>query len=145
VLDIDRTASIETLATRQRCLDLLADVEGYASWSDLITRSDVIDRAPGGRPTTVRMRATVLGLPVELRCAVELGGDQATLRRLPESADDPESYVATWAVRPGEGATSVELHVRAKLDAPGPASLLRGRVARLLVDRLVSDFAHAVG
>jgi hypothetical protein len=144
VLDIDRKASIETLAKPERCLELLADVEGYPSWSDLITRADVIDRASGGRPTTVRMRASVLGVPVELRCAVELGGDHATLRRLPESGDDPESYVATWNVRPGEGVTSVELHVRAKLDAPGPASLLRGRVARLLVDGLLSDFARAV-
>lgn len=145
MLDIDRTASVKTPETPEQCLARLADIDGYASWARLISSAEVIDRAAGGRPAIVRLRARVFGLAVELRCELELSSGRAVLRRLDESADDPESYVATWTVRPRDGATTVDLHVRARLEAPGAAMPLRGRIARRLVDELLDDFARAGG
>jgi hypothetical protein len=144
VLQIDRSASADVAASPARCLEMLAAVDEYPSWSSLIGEAAVLERGQAGSPRLVRLRATVFGLPVEMRCAMELGGEGAVLRRVPDSGDDPERYEATWRVTPAGDGASVELHVAAALDAPGPARLLGGRVGRVLVDELVADLARAV-
>jgi hypothetical protein len=115
-------------------MEVLADVERYPSWASLISDAEVLE------PGRVRLRAQVLGIGFEMDCALELSDDRAVLRRLPYDAGDDERYEATWSARPGE----VELHVDAALDAPGAASLMRGRIERKLVDELLADFVKAV-
>jgi hypothetical protein len=92
----------------------------------------------------IALRATVLGLSVRMRCTLEVGADRAVMRRIPHGPDDRERYETMWTVTPQGTGSAVELHTTADLDAPGPASLLRGRVTRALVDDLLGDFARAV-
>jgi Polyketide cyclase / dehydrase and lipid transport len=142
VLHVDRTVRSEVSAAPSRCLAVLAAVEAYPSWCSSIAGVEVLERHPDGAPVRIRLLAQVLGVGVEMECALELASDRVVLRRLPYDAQDDERYVATWAVSPGGGGTLVELHVVAALDAPGAVSLVRGRVTRRLVDDLLADFAR---
>jgi hypothetical protein len=138
MLKIDHAASARVAAPPARCLEVLADVEGYPRWASLIGSSSVL--APG----RVRLRAGLLGVGFEMDCALELGDGRAVLRRLPYDIDDPERYEATWTVTAqGEGA-QVALHVVAAIEAPGPAAILRKSVSKRLVDDLLSDFAKGI-
>ena len=133
MLAIDRTVSAAVDAPPERCLDLLADVERYPEWASLISEAQL----DGER---VRLRASLLGVSLEMECELELSAAGAALRRLPYDADDPERFEATWRLDPG----TVELHVSAVLDAPGPARLIRGRVERKIADDLLADFRRAL-
>jgi hypothetical protein len=133
VLRIDRTVSAGVDATPERCLEMLGDVERYPSWSSLLESTE---RAGD----LVRLRASVLGVGLEMDCELLLRPAAAVLRRIPEDDTDEERFEATWTLAPG----SVELHVRAVLDAPGPARLIRGRVERRIVDDLLADFVRAL-
>jgi hypothetical protein len=138
MLDIDHSARTEVAAPPPRCIEVLADVEGYPRWASLIAAAE----ATG--PRRVRLRAEVLGIGFEMDCELEVGDDRVLLRRLPYDAQDEERYEATWTLAPRGDGSAVELHVAAAIDAPGPASLLRGQVKKRLVDDLLADFARAV-
>jgi hypothetical protein len=92
----------------------------------------------------VRLRADVLGLQVAMTCVLETAEGSATLRRVPNDPDDDEQFTAACTVGDAPGGADVELHVRAAMNAPGPARLLRGRVERKLADELLADFVAAV-
>jgi hypothetical protein len=133
MLEIDRTVRGSVDAPAARCLSVLGDVSRYPEWSSLIESAEV----DGER---IRMRASVLGVGFEMNCELEMGEGGAVLRRLPNEPGDPERFEATWTVAPPE----VTLHVKAVLDAPGPARLLRGRVERRVADDLLADFIRAL-
>jgi hypothetical protein len=138
MLNIDHSARTEVAAPPSRCLEVLAQVEGYPRWASLIA---VAEAAGPGR---VRLRAEVLGIGFEMDCELEVGDDRVALRRLPYDSQDDERYEATWTLAPRGDGSAVELHVTAAIDAPGPAALIRGQVKKRLVDDLVADFARAV-
>ena len=136
MLRLDRTVRADVGASPSVCLGLLGDVEGYPRWSRLV-------RSAEGHGDAIGLRAEVLGLTVEMDFVLELGRDTAVLRRLPYDAGDDERFIAAWTVRRmGAGAT-VQLHVTAAIDLPGPTALLRGRVERRLADDLLADFVAA--
>ena len=133
MLRIDRTARAGVAATPARCRERLADVEGYPRWSSLITSATrARDR--------VRLRAELLGITFDMTCELEVGDERVVLRRLPNDAADEERFEVVWTLAPGE----VELHLRAEIDAPGPARLIRGRVERRLTDDLLADFVRSL-
>jgi hypothetical protein len=138
VLGIDRTVSARVKAPPDRCLAVLRDVAGYPRWSRLVGAVDVVD------DDRVRLRADILGLSVVMSCVLEAGEGSATLRRLPNDPDDDEQFTAAWTLSEAPGGADVELHVRAAMNAPGPARLIRGRVERKLADELLADFVAAV-
>jgi Polyketide cyclase / dehydrase and lipid transport len=137
VLTIERRAAVTVPAPPERCLERLADVDGYPSWASLIKRVERVD----GR---LRLQAELLGVSFVMDCALEVAGDSAVLRRVPYGDDDEERYEATWVVAPeGEG-TRVELHVAAALDVAGAARFVRGRIERRLADDLLGDFVRSL-
>jgi ribosome-associated toxin RatA of RatAB toxin-antitoxin module len=138
MLRIDRTVAGEVAAPPSSCLDLLADVERYPSWTALIKSVEPLGDA------TMHLRAEVLGLPIEMNCELELGADRARLRRLPHDADDHERFETLWTLASTTGGCAVELRVAAALDAPAAAKLLRGRIERRLSDDLLADFKRAI-
>ena len=137
MLTIDRTARASVAATPARCLEKLAAVEAYPSWSSLIESAEAV----GER---VRLEAELLGISFVMDCDLEVGAGRAVLRRVPYDDADDERFEATWTVAPTVAGSEVELHVVAAIDAPGPARLLRGRVERRLADDLLADFTRAV-
>ncbi|MEA2421051.1 MAG: hypothetical protein QOF55_150 [Thermoleophilaceae bacterium] len=141
MLKIDRSARSQVQASPARCLDLLGAVERYPEWASLIGSAQVVE----GEPSRVRLRAELMGVGLEMDCALERGTDRVALRRIAHGPDDDERYHATWTLTPaGPDLTGVELHVTAALDAPGPAGLLRGRIERKLVDDLLADFEREI-
>jgi hypothetical protein len=140
MLTIDRTAAADVpAASPGRCLARLQDAQRYPEWSSLIKSAEPIE---AGR---VRLRAELLGVSFEMDCELETdGATRAVLRRVPNDLDDEERFEAAWTVtRAGRRGAHVELHVRALLDAPGPARLIRGRVERRLTDDLLADFTRS--
>jgi hypothetical protein len=133
MLQIDRTARAGVAATPARCRERLADVEGYPRWSSLITGAE----RSGER---VMLRAELLGVSFAMVCELEVGEQSVALRRLPHDSGDEERFEALWKLAPGE----VALHVKAALDAPGPARLIRGRVEKRLTDDLLADFTRSL-
>ena len=115
-------------------MQVLAAVDDYPSWASLISEAEVLE------PGRVRLRAHVMGIPLEMVCGLEVGENRAVLTRIPYDPDDDERYTAAWTVRSGE----VELHVEAELDAPSAAGFMRGRIERKLADDLLEDFARRV-
>jgi ribosome-associated toxin RatA of RatAB toxin-antitoxin module len=138
MLKVDHSASAHVDAPPPRCMEVLADVEGYPRWASLIGSASVVE------PGRVRLRAELLGLGFEMDCELELAENRALLRRLPYDAADPERFEATWTVEPSDGGSQVALHVVAAIDAPGPAAILRRPVSKRLVDDLLSDFGQSV-
>ena len=134
MLRLSRTATATVTAPPSRCMAVLRAVEAFPSWASLISEAEVLE------PGRVRLKAHVMGVPLEMLCALEITDDRAVLTRLPYDPGDDERYVATWTVGPGE----VGLHVEAELDAPSAAGFMRGRIERKLVDDLLADFALAV-
>ena len=138
MLEIDRTVSASVGAAPDRCLAVLRDVAGYPRWSRLVGAVDVVD------DDRVRLRADVLGLSVVMDCVLEAAEGSASLRRLPNDPGDDEQFTAAWTVGDAPSGAEVELHVRAAMNAPGPARLIRGRVERKLADELLADFVAGV-
>jgi Polyketide cyclase / dehydrase and lipid transport len=136
MLRVQRTVRADVAASPSRCVALLGDVEGYPRWARLV-------RAAEAHDGSVRLRAEVLGMTVEMECELELGPDTAVLRRRPYDDADDERFTAAWAVRPAGAGAVVELSVTAAIDVPGPAGFLRGRIERRLADDLLADFAAA--
>lgn len=134
MLEIDRTVTAHVDATPQRALDLLRDVERYPDWASLISHAERDGES-------VRLRASVLGVGLWMTCELRLRSDGALLRRIPDDARDEERFEADFSLTPSG---SVDLHVSAAIEAPGPARLIRGRVERALVDGLLADFVRAV-
>lgn len=133
MLEIDRTARAQVDVSPERCVERLADVDGYPRWSSLIRSAESSGRR-------VRLRAELLGLGFEMDCELELSDDRVVLRRIPNDDDDEERFEAVWTAAPGE----LTLHVTAALDAPGPARLIRGRVEKRLTDDLLADFTRSL-
>jgi hypothetical protein len=133
MLEIDRTANAGVAATPARCRERLADVGGYPRWSSLIKSAE----RTGDH---VSLRAELLGVSFAMVCELEVSDEQVVLRRLPHDAADEERFEAVWTLAPGE----VTLHVKAALDAPGPARLIRGRVEKRLTDDLLADFTRSL-
>lgn len=147
MLRFDRTTAAQAPAPPERCLALLADVERYPEWTSLIRAVEVERRTPEGAPQLLQVRAHALGLPIELRCALELAADGAVLRRIANDSADEERFETAWTVAAaadGATASAVELRVSAALDVPGPAGFLGGRLAPRLVDELMAEFLRAV-
>jgi hypothetical protein len=139
MLVIDRTAEAHVVATPARCREVLTGVGAYASWSSLIERV-----APSEEDGVLLVTGRLFAVRLEMRCVLEAGPEEIVLRRVPFDAQDDERYVARWTVTPCGEDADVHVHVEARLDAPGPASLLQGRVARRLTDELLADFVRAV-
>jgi hypothetical protein len=133
MLEIDRTARAGVAATPARCRERLVDIDGYPRWSSLI-------RSATREGERVHIRAELLGIGFEMACELEAGDQRVVLRRLPNDDADEERFDATWTLLPGE----VSLHVKAALEAPGPARLIRGRVERRLTDDLLADFTRSL-
>src|SRR3954470_2399805 len=133
MLEIDRTASTGVAATPARCRERLQDVEGYPRWSSLIKSATHANER-------IHIRAELLGVGFDMVCELDQGDQHITLRRLPHDDADEERFEARWTLAPGE----VELRVKAALDAPGPARLIRGRVERRLTDDLLADFTRSL-
>jgi len=139
VLRIDRSASSVTAASPDRCRAVLTDVPAYPTWASLIERVEAT--GPGD---AITVTGKILGLEIVMLCVVEEDSGAIRLRRLPFDAGDDERYLATWTLEPDGRGTRIGLHVTAELDAPGAASLLRGRVERKLADELLADLVRAV-
>ncbi len=133
MLRIDRQARADVTATPERCREALADVNAYPRWSSLIKSAE-------NEGERIHLRAELLGVAFQMVCELELGEGRVVLRRLPDDGADEERFEAAWMLAPGE----VRLHVKANIDAPGPARLIRGRVERRLTDDLLADFTRSL-
>lgn len=110
-------ASAGVRAKPGRCLDLLADVEGYQRWHPDVVRE--VRKLDNGRARAV---LHVAWGPVtrdfEVTLAVERDDHQVRLVREPHERSDRERFEVTWRVEPVGAGARLDLDLDAALDVP---------------------------
>lgn len=111
-------------AVAQRCLDLLADLEGYPLWyPDVVRHVEVLERDEQGH--AARARATLhaaigpINRDLQLLLAVTRGADTVRLARVTHGGSDRERFEVRWRAAPHlSDQTRLELALEASLDLP---------------------------
>lgn len=121
--ELKGAASAEVRASTERCLALLADLEGYARWYPGVVRAvDVLEREGAGASTAARVRLRVPGVPVgELGMTLELTRAEPgaiTLTRVPHGSDDSEQFSVRWRVAPHGAGSRIAVSLDACLSVP---------------------------
>lgn len=120
--DLRGTATRAVAAPAAECFELLEAVDRYPDWyPEAIREVDVLDRDADGRPRRARTGLHLSWGPVvkdfDLVLAIEAEPDSAV--RLARTSDHPSSstFDVTWHLRE-DGATHIDLELRATLDVP---------------------------
>jgi hypothetical protein len=94
------------------CFELLAAVERYPAWIEVVRSVEILEPELGGTPGMAHAEVCVpqspFGTDFELRVAVRTEWPVAvTLTRLPDGPDDPDRLELFWRVQ-GEDRTRLE-------------------------------------
>ncbi|MEA2146922.1 MAG: Polyketide cyclase / dehydrase and lipid transport [Solirubrobacteraceae bacterium] len=148
--DLRGSASQPVNAAPERCLELLADVEGYPRWYPEVVRGiEVVKRDAAGAAQQVRaiLRAAVgpINRDLELQLGVTRGADTVVLARVPDAGSDRERFEVNWrVVRAGAQQARIELSLAASLDVPRllPVSGLADTLATGFVGAAVRELSR---
>ncbi len=141
--DLNGTASAVAAAPAGECFALLAAVDRYPEWyPQAVIEVQVIDRgADGIAPARVRAKLHVGVGPIvrdfDLVLVVQtVAAESVNLTRVADGGSEQQFDVA-WRLRDaGQGRTTIELELRASLDAPRfmPLGGIGDSIARGFVD-----------
>jgi polyketide cyclase/dehydrase/lipid transport protein len=117
--DLHGSAATELAARPEKCLALLAAVDGYPTWyPEVIREVDVLERDSEGLPrrarTTVHLAVGPLANSFHFEIAVEAGPSEVVLSRVENDPSDPERLQVRWHVAPGR----LSVEVSARLSVP---------------------------
>ena len=120
--DLHGESSRSVSAAPERCLELLADIEGYPRWyPDVVRRIEVVQR-DGDRVSRVRatLHAAIgpINRDLSLLLAVTRSADMVKLMRVANERSDRERFEVTWRVSAAGQATRLALALDASLDLP---------------------------
>ena len=111
--ELQGRAQGEVALAPEECFELLAAVERYPDWFDVVREVEILEPERNGTPGTARAELHVaqspFGTDFELVMTVETEPPVAvTLTRVPEGPDDPDRLELIWRVRES-GSTLLEL------------------------------------
>ena len=120
--DLHGESSRPVAADPERCLELLADVEGYPRWyPDVVRRIEVVQR-DGDRASRVRatLHAAIgpINRDLSLLLAVTRSADTVKLTRVANAGSDRERFEVTWRAAAASQSTRLALSLDASLDLP---------------------------
>jgi ribosome-associated toxin RatA of RatAB toxin-antitoxin module len=112
VKELQGWASAELDVSVKDCFELLAAVEAYPEWFEVVHTVEVLEAERNGTPGLARAELYVpqspFGTHFELFVAVRTERPWAvTLTRVPDGAADPDRLELIWRVQ-GRGATRLE-------------------------------------
>jgi hypothetical protein len=148
--DLHGEASRTVGVSPERCLDLLADLEGYPRWyPDVVRRVDVQERN-GALATRARvlLHAHIgpMNRDLELTLAVTRRTYGVLLQRVPHERTDSERFEVSWrAVADGQSGTRLQLALDASLPVPRmlPTHGLADGLAAGFVDAAVRELSRS--
>jgi hypothetical protein len=145
--ELHGTASAVVAAPLERCVGLLAAIDGYPGWyPDGVREVEVLEQDAGGQATRVR---TVLHVEVagfdrdfNLTMSVEVDPDGGVaLKKVKADSSDPP-FDVTWHMSEDDG-TLIELHLDTALPLPRLVPL--GGVGDSIAESFVSAASEALG
>jgi ribosome-associated toxin RatA of RatAB toxin-antitoxin module len=117
VKELQGHASAKLDTPAERCFELLADVERYPAWFEVVREVEILEAEQNGSPGMARASVHVpqspFGTHFELFLAVRTEAPVVvTLTRVPDGPRDPDRLEMVWRVQ-GAGATRLELEFAA--------------------------------
>ncbi|HLY51002.1 MAG TPA: SRPBCC family protein [Solirubrobacteraceae bacterium] len=117
--DLRGSAATDVAAPPEKCVALLAAVDGYPTWyPEVIREVDVLERDSEGVPrrarTTVHLALGPLANDFHFEIAVATAPSEVVLSRVEEEPSDPERLEVRWQVAPGR----LSVDVSARLSIP---------------------------
>jgi polyketide cyclase/dehydrase/lipid transport protein len=117
--DLHGRATAEVDAPPEKCVALLAAVDGYPTWyPEVIREVEVLERDAEGVPrrarTTVHLALGPLAKDFHFEITVEAGPSEVVLSRLEDDPSDPERLDVRWHLAPGR----LSIDVSARLSVP---------------------------
>lgn len=134
-------------APRERCLQLLADVERYPDWHpDVVREVRVLERDANGNALRAQARLHAALGPFDRDFDEELSvliypPDRVLLQRVPDEAEDHEQLSLAWRVS-GDSPTTIELVIEAALSVPRLVPV--GGVAEIVAKGFLDAAARAL-
>lgn len=147
--DLQGRANAEVAVPLEDCFELVAAIDRYPSWFDVVREVEVLERDEDGRPLTARIELHIpqspFGTDFELVVAVETDPPMAVmLTKIPDGPDDRERAHLSWRMQHGES-TYVEFEFDAAvsfLPAFLPLGGMGDVVAKVILDEATDAFAR---
>lgn len=145
--DLHGTASTVVSASPERCVELLAAIDGYPDWyPDGVREVEVLEKDDDGQPTTVRtvLHVEVAGFNRDFNLTMSVKVDpkgRVALKKVKADSSDPP-FDVTWRVSDGDG-TRIELELDTALPVPRLVPL--GGVGDSIARSFVSAASDALG
>jgi ribosome-associated toxin RatA of RatAB toxin-antitoxin module len=143
--ELNGSASALVAAPIEDCLALCEAVDRYPVWCpEIVTAVEVLDRAPGGRPTRARTRLHVAhgALARDFDLTMGIVSEAGTVRLTKVSTGSQQRFDVVWRLSDG-ARTGIRLDLRASLDVPRFLPL--GGVGDALAARFVAAAGRALG
>jgi ribosome-associated toxin RatA of RatAB toxin-antitoxin module len=124
VKELQGSASAEIELPPEECFALVASVDRYPGWFEMIRAVEVLKRKPGGFPSLARVELHIpqspFGTDFELVMAIEAEHPEAVLfTKLPAGPSDQDRLELSWRMREN-GATEIEFEFDAAVSfVPG--------------------------
>ncbi len=139
--ELQGRSSAELSVPARDCFALLAAVEGYPDWFEVVSDVELLEEERNGTPglarATLHVPQSPFGTHFELVVAVRTErGAAITLTRVPEGAADHDRLEVTWRVR-GRKSTKLEVEFDAAASfVPGfiPIGGAGDAIARAAID-----------
>ncbi len=139
----DQTSSSLTIAAPpDAVLDVIADLSAYPQWNGEISRVDVLEAQPDGRPRRARFTISSGGLTDEYELAYDWARDGVSWRLVAPSTLQ-KSQEGSYRLTAVAGGTSVryDLRIDARLPMIGP---MRRKIEKRIVDGALSELKKRV-
>jgi len=131
----------------EACFALLAAVDRYPAWLDVVREVDVLERGPNGRPLRVGAQLHVAQSPVMKDFSLVVAAESepygaVRLVRLPKDSGDRDQLTLSWSLR-GNGETRLELEFYAAVSFL-PRILPLGGVGDLIARHVLEEATTAL-
>jgi ribosome-associated toxin RatA of RatAB toxin-antitoxin module len=141
VKELQGRARAELEVAPEHCFELLAAVEGYPAWFEVVTEVELLEpeenATPGLARAALHVEQSPFGKDFELFVTVRTKRPFAvTLTRVPDGPSDPDRLELIWRVA-GEGSTWLELEFDAAASfVPGflPVGDAGDAIARVAIE-----------
>jgi ribosome-associated toxin RatA of RatAB toxin-antitoxin module len=146
------SASAEIELSVEDCFAMLASIERYPAWFEVVREAEILERGRDGRPRLVRVALHVpqspFGTEFAFTVAVEADRPEAMqFTKLPDGPADQDRLELTWRLREN-GSTEIEFEFDAAVSFV-PAYLPLGGagdvIAEAILDAATTAFAESEG
>ena len=141
------SASAEIELSADDCFALLASIDRYPAWFEVVREAEILDREPDGRPRLARVELHVPQSPfgTEFSLTVAVQADRPAemqFTKLPDGPADQDRLELTWRMRE-HGSTEIEFEFDAAVSfVPGyvPVGAAGDVIAGAILDAATAAF-----